>query len=325
MSRVHARLTPTDDAVLVEDLGSRNGTFINDQRVEKPTPARHGDRIRFDVAEFTLRDDRLSSSTQPRKPIEDPQGTKVRPAPSKAVVAPVVPDGPENVGRKGGTVIGAVNRDLPKVWISPGGGTVFVPSGDKQAKRDIDVDRLAAEVHEPTLMVFSGDAAGYPYVLKCSGEINFWNIGRDASAYELSIVLDDPSVSALRPSSCDAATGGRSRTRWPREQDLRERRDLCGEVSGVEGPPALWPRRVRVPAAASKPWLEGIGWEICCACSRQAHVPAEVMTPASPGASPAVPDTLFHVDDRQIEKEHLLDGDFIDVTALRSGRLTVLA
>lgn len=201
VSRVHARLTPTDDAVLVEDLGSRNGTFINDQRVEKPTPARHGDRVRFDVVEFTLRDDRTSSATQPRKPAEDPRGTKLRAVPPKPAAppaaAPVAPDGPESVGKKGGTVIGAVNRNLPRVWMNPGRGTVFVPSDAEYAKRDIDVDSLAAQVREPTLMVFAGDSAGYPYLLKCSGEINFWNIGRDAGAHDLSIVLNDPSVSAF--------------------------------------------------------------------------------------------------------------------------------
>ena len=33
MSRMHARLLPTDDGVLLEDLGSTNGSFLNGKRV----------------------------------------------------------------------------------------------------------------------------------------------------------------------------------------------------------------------------------------------------------------------------------------------------
>lgn len=53
ISRMHARLTPTQDAVLVEDLGSANGTWINGTRVLREH-ARHGDEIRFDAQRFQL-------------------------------------------------------------------------------------------------------------------------------------------------------------------------------------------------------------------------------------------------------------------------------
>ena len=32
---------------MVEDLGSKNGTYVNDRRVEGPTPVVDGDQIRF--------------------------------------------------------------------------------------------------------------------------------------------------------------------------------------------------------------------------------------------------------------------------------------
>jgi pSer/pThr/pTyr-binding forkhead associated (FHA) protein len=53
MSRVHARLLPTDDAVLVEDMGSTNGTFLNGKRVLRGE-ARIGDEIGFDTLRFRL-------------------------------------------------------------------------------------------------------------------------------------------------------------------------------------------------------------------------------------------------------------------------------
>ena len=53
ISRQHARLTPGDDGVMVEDLGSANGTFLNGQRVSREI-ARHGDEIAFDTQRFRL-------------------------------------------------------------------------------------------------------------------------------------------------------------------------------------------------------------------------------------------------------------------------------
>lgn len=46
ISRRHARLTPDTGQVGVEDLGSSNGTFVNDERVQRGT-MRPGDRLRL--------------------------------------------------------------------------------------------------------------------------------------------------------------------------------------------------------------------------------------------------------------------------------------
>ena len=45
VSRQHAAIRVTRDSVLVEDLGSRNGTWVNRQRVSEPRPLSPGDRI----------------------------------------------------------------------------------------------------------------------------------------------------------------------------------------------------------------------------------------------------------------------------------------
>jgi EmrB/QacA subfamily drug resistance transporter len=41
----HARLSPLADGVAVDDLGSRNGTFVNGTRISAPASAKAGDRI----------------------------------------------------------------------------------------------------------------------------------------------------------------------------------------------------------------------------------------------------------------------------------------
>lgn len=53
ISRSHARLTPAGDEVLLEDLGSANGTWLNGKRITR-AQAVHGDEIRFDTQRFQL-------------------------------------------------------------------------------------------------------------------------------------------------------------------------------------------------------------------------------------------------------------------------------
>ncbi len=47
VSTVHARVFRRGDEVYVEDLGSRNGTFVNGSPVASPIRLRRGDRVQF--------------------------------------------------------------------------------------------------------------------------------------------------------------------------------------------------------------------------------------------------------------------------------------
>jgi DNA-binding winged helix-turn-helix (wHTH) protein len=47
VSRWHAKITVDGDSALVEDLGSKNGTFVGDVRVNGPRPLAHGDQLRL--------------------------------------------------------------------------------------------------------------------------------------------------------------------------------------------------------------------------------------------------------------------------------------
>lgn len=53
VSRLHCRLTATDEGVEVVDLSSTNGTYVNDKRVKKATLGR-GDRLRVGRVELTI-------------------------------------------------------------------------------------------------------------------------------------------------------------------------------------------------------------------------------------------------------------------------------
>ena len=47
VSTVHARLFRRGSDVFVEDLGSRNGSYVNGMQVTSPTRLRRGDRVQF--------------------------------------------------------------------------------------------------------------------------------------------------------------------------------------------------------------------------------------------------------------------------------------
>jgi hypothetical protein len=54
VSRRHARIEASQDGLIIEDLGSTNGTFVNLERISGPVPIITGDRIHFGSDEFVL-------------------------------------------------------------------------------------------------------------------------------------------------------------------------------------------------------------------------------------------------------------------------------
>jgi pSer/pThr/pTyr-binding forkhead associated (FHA) protein len=55
VSRRHARVTAQNGVALVEDLGSTNGTYVNEQPISGPRQLNPGDRVRVGLTVFELR------------------------------------------------------------------------------------------------------------------------------------------------------------------------------------------------------------------------------------------------------------------------------
>lgn len=64
VSRRHARVAIGADGAVIEDLGSKNGTYVNDRPVQMPTPVADGDQVRIGSLVFTFRRSQPTSSTE---------------------------------------------------------------------------------------------------------------------------------------------------------------------------------------------------------------------------------------------------------------------
>ncbi len=51
VSRFHARISPTEQGILLEDLGSKNGTFRNGARLDDPAILSDGDLVQISLAQ----------------------------------------------------------------------------------------------------------------------------------------------------------------------------------------------------------------------------------------------------------------------------------
>jgi DNA-binding winged helix-turn-helix (wHTH) protein len=61
VSRRHARVVRSGDVVLLEDLQSKNGTFVAGERISAPRPLAHGDEVGFGTVRVTF----CAAPTQP--------------------------------------------------------------------------------------------------------------------------------------------------------------------------------------------------------------------------------------------------------------------
>lgn len=55
VSSVHAVISYTDDSFVLSDMGSRNGTYVNDERIVAPRKLQHGDLIKMGHCTITFR------------------------------------------------------------------------------------------------------------------------------------------------------------------------------------------------------------------------------------------------------------------------------
>ena len=93
-SRQHAKVTVADDGVWIEDLGSVNGTFINDNEVTERTRLVVGDMVSFDIESYRFESAVDDEATVMRPlPTDDEPLTVMRPIPTEPPEPPSAPPG----------------------------------------------------------------------------------------------------------------------------------------------------------------------------------------------------------------------------------------
>jgi len=75
VSRNHAKVYLDGKRYLVEDLGSRNGTFVNDKRISEPTELKDGDTVKVGGAVFIFRSVKIRPADMPTV-LSDEEWTK---------------------------------------------------------------------------------------------------------------------------------------------------------------------------------------------------------------------------------------------------------
>ena len=186
VSRQHAKIVVTDRGVAIEDLQSYNGTFVQGTRIDETQLLRHGDEVRFGPCVFNVVYEKVdidnATVIMPRR--ETMFGQQE----------------PEEEGDQGSIEVMPLTQNLPPVWIDDGNSRTEIYSladvkkmASNQGEEELRA--LEASIDAPTLLILSGSDKGRTYKLQKSGSLSFWTIGRDPTSHDLSIVIDDSSVS----------------------------------------------------------------------------------------------------------------------------------
>ncbi|MEQ8953887.1 MAG: FHA domain-containing protein [Gammaproteobacteria bacterium] len=172
LSRKHARFFIENQQLYVQDLGSTNGTFVNDEPLqEEARVLAVDDIVRLDVIEFRVAMDNAAAAASDDKHIvAEAHSTEKAQAPRSWAVN-------EEVGH--GTVV----MDL-------GARPDAAPAATAEAGQDIPTQR---DLDQPALIGISGVDQGKVITLAASdGNRTVWQLGRSA---DMDIIIDEPSVS----------------------------------------------------------------------------------------------------------------------------------
>jgi pSer/pThr/pTyr-binding forkhead associated (FHA) protein len=175
-SRRHALLSISADSAWVQDLGSVNGTFVNDKRIDAKVKLNSNDKLRFDVEEYLFR---IES--------DEPQG-------DQTIARPAAPD----------VVVDSARARVPSGWVDPehaaANKTLFMtPEQLQQERKRIlasgAVDAALGQVEAPQLIVLGGAGESLRIRLRAadSGKKE-WSVGGEG---EREILLKRVGVSAF--------------------------------------------------------------------------------------------------------------------------------
>lgn len=210
ISRSHARFKLDGAKLTVEDLGSANGTRVNQRKIDGPAALANGDTVSFDTVDLRVEligadagDDGAEEATiigsldeeatmvgMAAEPEPAPEPAP-KPEPEAAPEAPAAPEGKVSAAARSD----AAGADVPDSWVDEGTGseTQFL-SPDMAAKIAEMADiKVAAASDLPHLIVINDNGTQQVVELETGSDgPDVWEIGRDDSCQ---IVLGQVGVS----------------------------------------------------------------------------------------------------------------------------------
>lgn len=210
ISRSHARFCVSGQQVTVEDLGSANGTRVNQRRTEGPTVLRDGDVLSFDTVSLSIvlsgvvDDDATvvdfggdatvvgsvidATADTPPAPAEKTASAKAETEePSaKKEEPPAISEPPENIH----------TPDLPGSWVDQPAGEYTQVLSAAEAASDANAGvNVESATTLPHLIIIVQSGPQQVLELEPAGgeEADVWEIGRDESCQ---IMIPEASVSA---------------------------------------------------------------------------------------------------------------------------------
>ena len=219
ISRTHAKFNIVDDELVITDLDSSNGTFVNGKRIQKATKLKNNDSVKVESHELKI----IISANLPEK-LEEDDKTRIvetveeipvvitektdkksvdEPKPEENKIQNT--DGLKPPDEKETTtepevkeVINKSKEEIPTSWVeetgSMDGTRMMDPKEIEAIKSGVKRDITPADSTMTCLHCFSENAAEQIFELPVSDfeEASGWEIGRDSNC---DIVIEHSSVS----------------------------------------------------------------------------------------------------------------------------------
>lgn len=180
LSRQHAKLSYANGQWVLEDLGSTNGTCINNRLLKRPEQVKPGDVITFGEAAYYLKstEDEERTIVASRLPQKDTFS-------GGSIVIDDEPDSELTTFQQ--------SYQLPPGWTDTAIRSTNYSKEliDQRINRAINSKQMSTEV---ALVFFFADGRSLVFGVSAKNADTFWTIGRQEN---LKIRIDDPSVSML--------------------------------------------------------------------------------------------------------------------------------
>ena len=129
ISRRHAEVRPSGDGIEIEDLGSTNGTFVNDQRIEGARVLSPGDVVRVGQTELGTDPERAGGTAISQQPGGTTVSKSPDPTPSDQDATLAEPRKAGTSGTSGGAPPAVESWSPAPTGTGPGPGAYIPPQG----------------------------------------------------------------------------------------------------------------------------------------------------------------------------------------------------